>query len=86
MSTLCKYAESVGGKPGEGLHKYRILNISIFDTVLTFVGAFIIYLLFNKLFKTDINYFIYLGMLFALGILVHRLLCVRTTIDKMLFK
>ena len=30
------------GKPGEGAHQYKFLGLSIVDTVLTFLGAWLI--------------------------------------------
>ena len=76
---LCKYKDALG-KPKEGLHKYRIFNIAIVDVLLTILGAYIIYL-----FNPKINFFIILLCLFILGIILHRIFCVRTTIDKLLF-
>ena len=76
---LCQYKDSLG-KPGEGVHKYRIFNIAIVDVVLTIIIA----LLLSYLFK--INFFIMLIILFLLGIIIHRIFCVRTTVDKLLFK
>jgi hypothetical protein len=75
---LCKY-KHIFGIPGKGLHKYRIFNIAIIDVVLTIILAIIIsYLL-------KINFIITLIILFLVGIIMHRIFCVRTTIDKLLF-
>jgi hypothetical protein len=77
--SLCKYKD-LFGKVGEGVHSYRIFNIAIVDVVLTVLGAFIIHLFLPK-YK-----FIYILLaLFLSGIFLHRLFCVRTTIDKLLF-
>lgn len=76
---LCKY-KNIFGKVGEGLHSYRIFNIAIVDVILTFLLAFIIKLLLPKY-----NYYHILILLFILGIVLHRMFCVRTTIDKLLF-
>jgi hypothetical protein len=67
------------GVPGQGVHSYRIFNIAVVDVLATLVLAFIISLLFN------VSFFYTSIVLFALGILFHRLFCVRTTIDKLLF-
>lgn len=77
--SLCKYKNSFG-KIGQGVHSYRIFNIAIWDVFLTIIGACIIYWLFPKF-----NFIYILLFLFILGIFVHRLFCVRTTIDKLLF-
>ena len=75
---LCKY-KNILGVPGQGPHSYRIFNIAIVDVLLTIILAFIISYLFKISFvKTSI-------ILFILGILLHRVFCVRTTIDKLLF-
>ena len=75
---LCKY-KNILGVPGQGPHSYRIFNIAIVDVILTIIVAYIISYIYNISFmKTSI-------ILFILGILLHRLFCVRTTIDKLLF-
>ena len=75
---LCKYKDILG-IPGKGLHQYRIFNIAIVDVLLTILAAFLIsYFL-------SFNFWITLIILFLLGILLHRLFCVKTTIDKILF-
>jgi hypothetical protein len=75
---LCKYKNAFG-KPGEGLRKYRIFDIAIYDTVVVIIiGLFISW-------YTKYNVWIVLGVLFLSGIIVHRLFCVPTGIDKLLF-
>ena len=76
---LCQYKDILG-KPGQGVHSYRIFNIAYVDVLFTIIGAYIIYLFFPK-----INYFLILILLFILGIILHKIFCVRTTIDKFLF-
>jgi hypothetical protein len=76
---LCQYKDILG-KPGQGIHSYRIFNIAIVDVLLTIIGAYVIYLFFPK-----INYFVILILFFILGIILHKIFCVRTTIDKYLF-
>ena len=77
---LCKYKD-IFGKVGQGIHSYRIFNIAVADVLLTIIGAFIIYL-----FLPRYNFIYILLFLFILGIILHRIFCVRTTIDKLLFK
>jgi hypothetical protein len=75
---LCKYKD-IFGRPNEGGHSYRIFNIAIMDVVFTIIGAIIFSWLFNiAMWKSIVG-------LFLLGIFFHRLFCVRTTIDKVLF-
>jgi len=76
---LCKYKDILG-KPKEGLHKYRFFGIAVVDVILTIIVA----LLISYFFK--LSFWITLIILFILGIILHRLFCVRTTIDKVLFK
>lgn len=75
---LCKY-KNVLGVPKQGIHSYRIFDIAIVDVIMTIVGA----LLISFIFKYPFLYV--LVFLFVLGIILHRLFCVRTTIDKLLF-
>ncbi len=77
--SLCKY-KNILGKVGEGIHSYKIFNISIVDVLLTILGAYIIHL-----FMPTYKFVNVLLCLFLLGIILHRLFCVQTTIDKLLF-
>ena len=75
---LCKYKNALG-IPGKGIHSYRLFGVAIADVIMTIIGAYIL----AYIFKWS---FIYtLITLFILGIVLHRLFCVRTTIDKLLF-
>jgi hypothetical protein len=76
---LCKYKD-IFGKVGEGVHSYRIFNIAIVDVLFTILGAFIIHFFIPKY-----NFITILLVLFVSGIILHRMFCVRTTIDKLLF-
>lgn len=76
---LCQY-KNILGKVKTGLHSVRIFNIAIVDVILTIFTAFSINLLYPKYkFKST------LIILFIMGIILHRLFCVETTIDKLLF-
>jgi uncharacterized membrane protein len=75
---LCKYKNALG-EPGKGIHSYRLFGVAIADVIMTIIGAFLISYFFKFSFiKT-------LLVLFLTGIVLHRLFCVRTTIDKLLF-
>lgn len=76
---LCQY-KNILGTVGQGVHSYRIFDLAIVDILFTIIGAYIIYLFIPR-----INYFIILISLFLLGIILHKIFCVRTTIDKFLF-
>jgi hypothetical protein len=76
--TLCKY-KNLLGIPKNGVHSYRFLGLAIFDVIMTIILAIFISYFFKIPFTyTSIS-------LFILGIILHRLFCVRTTIDKLLF-
>ncbi len=75
---LCKY-KNILGKPNEGIHSYRIMDLAIFDILATVVVSYFISKHLKKPFKYT------LLCLFIIGIIVHRLFCVRTTIDKKVF-
>jgi len=75
----CKYKDFFG-EVNTGIHSYRVFNIAIMDVIFTFLTAFIIFLAMSKY-----NYFIILFFLFLSGIILHRIFCVKTTIDKLLF-
>jgi|UniRef100_A0A6C0ASY0 hypothetical protein len=77
---LCPYKYMLG-QPGKGIHSYRLFNFAIADVIMTIIGA-----IFIAYFTNNLNRFPYiLGGLFLLGIILHRLFCVRTTVDKILF-
>jgi hypothetical protein len=77
MIDLCKYKDILG-KPGQGVHSFRIFNIAIVDVLLTILAAYILSIFTNyKLVYTIL-------FMFILGIISHRLFCVKTTIDKLL--
>ncbi len=80
MSNLnfCKYKD-IFGKPNQGLHSYRIFDIAMIDFILTIILAIFL----SKI--LDTNIFLTLVFTFLLGIFAHRLFCVDTTIDRLLF-
>ena len=65
----------------KGDHSYKIYDISYIDLVVTMIGAYII----QKIFYRDTDYSSVVVRLFLLGIVVHRLFNVRTTVDKFYF-
>jgi hypothetical protein len=75
---LCKYKNALG-EPGKGIHSYRFFGIAIMDVILTIIGAYMISYFYSY------NFIHTLIILFILGIILHRLFCVKTTIDKLLF-
>ena len=70
---------TIFGEVGKGIHSIRLFDIAIIDAGMTVIVGYLI----SKYFK--FNLWKVLLILFVLGIISHRLFCVRTTIDKLLF-
>ena len=69
------------GEVGKGIHQYRIYDIAIVDLLGIVLLAYVISLTFKKK-----NSFIIIFLIILLvGIIVHHLLGVRTTLDKLIF-
>jgi len=75
---FCKY-KNVFGEPGKGAHSYRIFNIAIIDVIFTILLVYLICWI------TKWTFWATLVVTFIIGIFAHRLFCVRTTVDKILF-
>lgn len=69
------------GEPGlrTGFRKYRVFGIALLDVSVTLVCA----LLFAWFFR--LPYIQTIIAIFIFGIFVHRIFCVRTAVDKMIF-
>lgn len=80
MTCLFPEYSDILGEPGKGVHSIRVFDLAIVDILLTFIGAYFI----SRLIKKD--YWTVLILFFISGIILHRLFCVKTTIDKFLFK
>lgn len=76
---LCKYKDALG-TPGEGAHSVRIFGIAIVDLVLTIVVAWFLHVLLGAPLLESII------IMFLFGIIMHRVFCVRTTVDRLLFR
>lgn len=75
---LCKYKDAFG-KIGTGIHSYRIGGVAVLDFGVAAIAAYILSLLLRTNFLTTFIVFL------ILGIIIHRMFCVRTTVDKWLF-
>jgi len=75
---LCQY-KHVFGEPRKGVHSYRLFGVAIVDVLATIVGAFAI------AWATKWPFWYVLGGLFLLGIFLHYIFCVPTTVDRLLF-
>lgn len=76
--SLCKYKD-IFGKPYEGAHKYRFMNLAIVDVLLTLLIGYFIYI------KTKCNLYLIWFILFFIGVIVHEMFCVNTQLNKYLF-
>lgn len=75
---LCKYRH-IFGREGEGAHSIRVANVAVVDVVMTFAAAFVIHKVFGvALWKVTVS-------VFLLGVIMHRMFCVNTTINKLIF-
>ena len=73
---LCHYKNSLG-IPGKGIHKH-VFGIAIVDVIMTILGAYVL----SKVLPFKFTFI--LIFLFLLGIILHHLFCVKTTVDKIL--
>lgn len=76
--SFCEYS-NVFGEPNTGVHSTRLFGIAIYDLVFTIIAVIIISWLFR------IPFWCLLIIVLLLGIILHRMFCVRTTVDKWLF-
>ena len=74
---FCPYKDRLG-VPGEGVHKH-FFGLAMFDVIATVVVAELLVYFFHLSRPWTIL------ALFLTGIVLHRIFCVRTTIDKYLF-
>ena len=79
MCDYFKKHKDIFGKPGEGVHSVRLMNLAIADVIMTVVIGIVLAYYFSW------NYVATTCLLFLIGIFMHRLFGVRTTIDKLLF-
>lgn len=75
---LCKYKNALG-VPNKGVHSYRFAGLAVADIIMTLIGAYLISIVFK------LNFVYTSFSLFLLGIILHRIFCVRSTLDKLLF-
>ena len=87
--SLCQHKD-LFGEPRTGIHSLRIpvIDVGFYDVLSTVILGLIISAISIFFFKTNIKNTLIISQIFVflLGIIVHRLFCVRTTVDKLLFK
>lgn len=74
---LCQYKDMLG-VPNEGLHSYRVANIAIVDVLMTIAGSYVVSRVFKTSFLWTLLFF------FLLGIVLHKVFCVDTTVNMMI--
>jgi len=78
MLSGCPY-KNIFGAPNTGVHAYRIFDLAVVDILMTLLGAWLLARFFQ------VRFWVMAIGLFALGIALHRIFCVQTTVDKFLF-
>uniref|UniRef100_A0A6C0D2Y8 Uncharacterized protein n=1 Tax=viral metagenome TaxID=1070528 RepID=A0A6C0D2Y8_9ZZZZ len=73
----CPYKNALG-VPGQGNH-FHVFGIAIVDVIMTIVGGALLAYIFKW------SYLWTILILFILGIILHRLFCVKTTVDILFF-
>lgn len=79
---FCEYGKILSvpiGEVGKGIHSYRLFNIAYMDVLVVAIGAYLIAYSFK------LNMVYTFVAVFLLGIISHRVFCIRTTVDKLLF-
>jgi hypothetical protein len=76
--SLCRY-KAIFGNPNEGAHKYRMFDIAIVDLFSTMLLSLAIAR------YTHSNFYNVFLILLVAGVLLHRLFCVNTTINTLIF-
>jgi hypothetical protein len=77
---LSKSLHKLFGPPREGIRKHRIFGLAIFDLVTTIIGAALIAWAFN------IRFLYALVGVVIVGIVIHWMFCVDTTLNLTLGK
>ena len=79
IMSLCKYKD-VLGIPNKGIHSYRLFGVAIVDVIMTVILAYLISIFTRYNFTKTVIF------LFILGIILHRIFCVDTTVNKLISK
>lgn len=76
-SGLKKTLDDAIGVPNVGIHSYRIFNIAYVDVIVVLLGSILL------AWAMKWNYLKTIVGMFILGIIVHQLFCVKTTLGKL---
>lgn len=75
---LCQFKD-IFGKPREGVHSYRVLDIAVVDVLGTVLLAYLI----SEYYKVDIWCSFFLLLLSS--VIIHKIFCVNTTLTQIVF-
>jgi len=75
---FCKYKD-IFGKPNTGIHSRRLFGFAMVDTVETIIAAMLISYFF------EYPFLLVLVSVFIFTICIHRLFCMQTTFNKIIF-
>jgi hypothetical protein len=67
------------GVEKEGIHSIRVFDIAVVDLLLTILGAWAL----SKVFR--VSFWLMFIVLMIVGLILHRLFCVKTTMTKWVF-
>lgn len=76
---LCQFRNSLGC-PRQGIHAFRVGGFAAADVLGTFGLAFVMHHFLPKW-----SFLSCFSVVFGLGVLCHRIFCVKTTLDSLLF-
>ena len=79
---FCQYKD-IFGKPNEGVHSYRLFNIAVVDLGMTLIGGYLIHIYY---FNKYVSLFLVILLLLLFGVFMHRLFCVKTTVNNIIFE
>lgn len=78
QSVLCAFSD-VFGRPSTGVHSFKVFDIAVVDALAAIAAAAWVARRFQ------IRFLLALALVFLSGVVAHRMFCVRTTVDKLLF-
>lgn len=81
---LCRYRHALG-RPGEGVHSYRLFGVAVVDVALTILAAALFARFALGWALLSWRTAALTSTLFISGVAAHRLFCVRTRVDRLLF-
>jgi hypothetical protein len=84
---LCKYKD-IFGKPNEEIHSYRLFDFAIVDVGLTLLFGYFIYKKYgHSMWGRASNYNLYTIwlILFIFAIVIHKIFCVKTKLNNLIF-